>query len=614
MFQTNSNKDRVNYGEMILPPNGYVLERAIGTTYSLDLEALTAIAISLGLQEDTDSGLLHNPISMLNALQKVSEKILIFCEAGQIKVPRTPSPLNILLEKMVIPVALPKARGLNSYPAFHPKTWVLQYVNPEGEKKYRFAVLSRNLTFDRSWDISMCMDSSDELNQPEKTRPLIDFLTFLRGQIKNTVSDAGKKRNMLKRLIGDMEDVSFSLNSREFGEEFQIMPLGIGTTGYKMTEDPLFCSDSWSADYTFNDLVVFSPFISASLIEDWNKKEHGITGTKRTLITRKSELAKLKPDQVSRFTLYTLKDDIVDGEDQISEEIEEKMKQDIHAKIFLRRKYSDTSLYLGSMNASYAASHKNVEMLLCLKTKNRYLNGDSFLRDIFCGEADNPSNPFEEVLIKDAKPDEAEDEAKHLEMIVKDICRRKMKAIVTFNGQSYDVMVSLDGDMPEGWDQVQIAPLRRKVLSPLAREMHFAELDILQLTEFYQLQVMGKNGTVVSRIIMIPTSGFPEDRESAVVNSVVKDKRSFVEYVAFVLGEDYLLTMLEDKNLQKSGFAGAEIQRMPALYEKMLKTALEEPERLKEIDYLLKMITDKEIIPDEFRELYETFKLTLRLK
>ena len=37
-------------------------------------------------------------------------------------------------------------------------------------------------------------------------------------------------------------------------------------------------------------------------------------------------------------------------------------------------------------------------------------------------------------------------------------------------------------------------------------------------------------------------------------------------------------------------------------------------ERLKEIEYLLRMIEDKEIIPDEFRELYETFRTTLRLK
>ena len=458
------------------------------------------------------------------------------------------------------------------------------------------------------------MDSSDEADQPEKTKPLIDFLSFLRSQIKNTISEAGTKRNSIKRLIRNLETVSFALDSREFDEEFQIMPLGIGRAGYKMTEDPLFCSDVWSADYTFNDLVVFSPFLSASLVEEWNKKEHNITGTKRTIITRKIELAKLKPEQGSRFDIYTLKDDIVDGEDQISDEQEKKMKQDIHAKIFLRRKYSDTSLYIGSMNASYAASQKNVEMVIQLKTKNRYLNGDSFLRDIFCGEADNPANPFEKVEIKDAKPDGAEEESKVLEKIIKDICRRKMKATVVFNGGSYDVSVTVDGELSEEWENVQIGLLRRKVLSPFAKEMIFEGLDVLQLTEFYQLQIKGDKGTLVSRIIMIPTTGFPEDRESAVVNSVVKDKRSFVEYVAFVLGEDYLLTMLEDNNLQKSGFTGTEMQRMPALYEKMLKTALEEPARLKEIDYLLKMITDAEIIPDEFRELYETFKTTLRLK
>lgn len=53
---------------------------------------------------------------------------------------------------------------------------------------------------------------------------------------------------------------------------------------------------------------------------------------------------------------------------------------------------------------------------------------------------------------------------------------------------------------------------------------------------------------------------------------------------------------------------------MPALYEKMLKTSVEEPERIKDIGYILKMVTDNEIIPDEFRELYETFCNTLKIR
>ena len=70
-----------------MPPGGYKLEHAIGMTYSLDLETLTAVSIALGLVEDTDSELINNPISMLSALQKISDRIVVFCEAGQIKLP-----------------------------------------------------------------------------------------------------------------------------------------------------------------------------------------------------------------------------------------------------------------------------------------------------------------------------------------------------------------------------------------------------------------------------------------------------------------------------------------------------------------------------------------------
>lgn len=99
MFRTNSNQDRMNYSSLLLPPPGFVLDQAVGTTYSLDLETLTAVSIALGLKEDMDSDLLRNPISMLSALQKVTEKILIFCEAGQMKASDKASPVMILMEK-----------------------------------------------------------------------------------------------------------------------------------------------------------------------------------------------------------------------------------------------------------------------------------------------------------------------------------------------------------------------------------------------------------------------------------------------------------------------------------------------------------------------------------
>lgn len=302
------------------------------------------VAICLGLSEETDSKLMQNPIGMLNALQKVSDKIVLFCEAGQIKVPTKPTALSILLEKMVVEVALPKDRQLGRYPAFHPKTWILAYVNAEGDKKYRFVVMSRNLTFDRSWDISFAMDSSKNVRQKKKTQPICDFLDYLVTNVHNTSNNAGKKRNLIRGLCADIKDVSFSLDSKIFGEDFEVLPLGIGKNAYRMQEDILFCKERGNANSTFNELVVMSPFLSESVIADFNLTDRALSDCKRTLVTRRSELGKLKASDVDNFTIYALKDEIIDGEEEISDELADKKKQDIHAKIYLRRKYSDVDL------------------------------------------------------------------------------------------------------------------------------------------------------------------------------------------------------------------------------------------------------------------------------
>jgi len=612
MFRPDSNCDRTDYNIILMPPDGYKLDKAIGTTYSLDLEALTAVAICLGLSEETDSKLMQNPISMLNALQKVSDKIILFCEAGQIKAPLKPTALSILLEKMVVEVALPKDRQLGRYPAFHPKTWVLSYVNKDGDKKYQFVVMSRNLTFDRSWDVSFSMDSSRMVRQKKKTKPIINFLDFLSGSVSNNVKDAGKKRTLIRNMQVELADVSFSLDSKEFGENFEILPLGIGKNAYQMSEDVLFSTDRNSADSTFHELVVMSPFLSESVIADFNIAERGLSDSKRTLITRRSELNKLKEMDTDNFTIYVLKDEIVDGEDAISDEMTDKMKQDIHAKIYIRRKYADVDLYLGSMNASYSAINKNVEMMLWLGTKNKYLNGEKFLKDIFCGPADDVKNPFEKVTVMDAVQDIDGDNKNALEQKIKELCRAKRKATITEdNYGKYKVTVEFPGVTSD--KTIMVSPFNSKQEHTLCEKIEFTELEILQLSEFYELTA--KEGEdEIHRIIMIPTIGFPEDRESAVVNSIVKDRASFVEYIAFVLGDDYLASMLEKKQIGESGIFQHSNDAMPVLYEKMLKTSVEEPERFRDIGYVLKMVTDKEIIPDEFRELYDTFCNTLKIR
>ena len=614
MFKPDSDKDRTDYSSMLMPPEGYRLDKAVGTTYSLDLEALTAVVICLGLSEETDSKLMKSPISMLNALHKVSDKLVIFCEAGQIKVPSKPSALSVLLENMVVEMALPKDREIGSYPAFHPKTWVLSYVNGDGDKKYRFVVMSRNLTFDRSWDISFAMDSIKEVRQKRKTKPICNFLEYLAENVHNTTIKAVSKRKLIGDLCTELSKVSFSLNSKEFEENFEILPLGIGKCAYCMPEDILFCTEKGDTNSTFSELVVMSPFVSESVIADFNILDRGLSGCRRTLITRRSELGKLKETDTNNFCIYVLKDEIVDGEEAISDELSEKRKQDIHAKIYLRRKYTDVDLYLGSMNATHSAINKNVEMMLWLGTKNKYLNGDKFLEDIFCGTADDVKNPFEKVSLKDAVQ-EMEDSGKNiLEKKIKDLCRVKRQAIIIEDKKNigrYKIIIefhSIDID-----DEIKISPLNSKQEKILQEKIFFEDLDILQLSEFYK--IMAKSGEdEIQRIIMIPTKGFPKERESAVVNSVIKDKDLLVEYIEFALGDDRISSMLERQEMEKSGFFRKSDNIMPALYEKMLKLAADNPEKIEDIGYIFKMVTDRDIVPDELRILYNTFCNTLKIR
>ena len=527
MFRPDSNRDRTDYSGILMPPDGYRLDRAVGTTYSLDLEALTAVAICLGLSEETDSKLMQNPIGMLNALQKVSDKIVLFCEAGQIKVPTKPTALSILLEKMVVEVALPKDRQLGRYPSFHPKTWVLAYVNADGDKKYRFVVMSRNLTFDRSWDISFAMDSSKNVRQKKKTQPICDFLDYLVMNVHNTSNNAGKKRNLIRGLCADIKDVSFSLDSKIFGEDFEVLPLGIGKNAYRMQEDILFCKERGNANSTFNELVVMSPFLSESVIADFNLTDRALSDCKRTLVTRRSELGKLKASDVDNFTIYALKDEIIDGEEEISDELADKKKQDIHAKIYLRRKYSDVDLYLGSMNASYSAINKNVEMMLWLGTKNMYLNGDKFLEDIFCGPVGDAKNPFEQVTVADAVLETESDNRNLLEQKIKDLCRVKRQAVISEDNENagkYKIEVEFSGI--ESDSEVTVSPFNSKQEQTLSEHIEFSELEILQLSEFY---AMYQGVSRTERISVMDSGDYTDD--SSVKHHLQIDENDINSYI-----------------------------------------------------------------------------------
>ena len=606
----NPNHDRLDYGQLLAPPDGYGLDFAIGTTYSLDLDALVGASLALGLSEETDSKLMNNPVCLLEALRSTGDKVALFCEGGQIVMPNHVTPLYILLEKMVFTVKTAKKKGIAAYPSFHPKFWLIRYRNNDGNLLYRVIFLSRNLTFDRSWDVTFCMDGHAARDTSDVNEPVCDFLRYLLSQLPPNENGKEKAKN-IRAMIRELPHVVFEPAEREF-YEYQFIPNGVKKQDgsfYRFDETPLFQD-------TFHEILIISPFISGGIIRNFNDRndKSPIEAPRYMLITREFSLGRLKPEDVSRFKIYTMRDAVIDGETAISEDSQEIQKQDIHAKIYMIRKYSNTDLYLGSLNASHNAVYGNVEFMIRLRAKNRYLNMDKLTEAIFAGDRDGPDNPFQEVTLQNAIIAEEDERIHALHAIIKEINRSGPKAVAELEDDEYYRVHVHFGNCETKEYQVFVRPLLSGKSETIGRDVVFTGLMTTQLSEFYVLSV-SDGEQKAERVLMIPTEGLPDDREKAVVSSVVSDRDCFYRYIAFLLGDDAILSVLETNTAV--GDANRELNdhayHVPALYEKMLQTAAIAPEKFQAVEYLMRTISEDGIIPKEFKRLYETFQKAVKI-
>ena len=605
----NPNNDRLDYGQILAPPAGYNLDFAVGTTYSLNLDALVGASLALGLSEETDSELMNNPVCLLEALRSTGDNVALFCEGGQIHMPNRVTPLYILLEKIVFSVKTPKRKGIAAYPSFHPKFWLIRYRNNDGDLRYRVIVLSRNLTFDRNWDIAYYMDGHVTEDTTDKNEPVCDFLRYLAAQLPNTESGKDKARK-IRALIRELPNVIFEPAEKAF-YDYEFIPNGVRRASggvYQFDETDLFKD-------TFHEILIISPFLSGGVIRDFNDRNTRslINDARYMLITREMSLGRLKPEDVSHFQIYTMRDAVIDGETAISDESQEIQKQDIHAKIYMIRKYSSSDLYLGSLNASHNAVYGNIEFMIRLRSKRRYLDLDKLAASLFGTEKDGSDNPFQEVTLQTAIIEEEDEPTKALDAVVKEINRSNPSAVVNPEDEEYySASVHFEACDTKGY-QISIRPLLSTRTEEFSSDVFFTRLTITQLSEFYVISVSDGEQTV-ERVLIIPTDGLPDDREKQVVSSVVSDRDCFYRYIAFLLGDDSILPMLE------ANITGGEAQdtmnrqgyHVPELYEKMLQTAAVNPEKFKGIEYLMKTISEDGIIPEDFKKLYETFKKAVK--
>jgi hypothetical protein len=514
-----------------------------------------------------DTGLIDNPFFLLEAIRKSSDKIAIFCNAGSIALPRNIRSVFALLENSVFEVDL---SGMNS---FHPKMWFIKYTNDAGDSYIKLIVLSRNLTFDRSFDYAVEMTGKIGNRKLSKNKPLSDMLQF-------AAKYAGaQKRKKILALSEDLLRVKrFELDDRF--EDYDFFPLGI-TPG---------AAESTGLFESCNDLIVFSPFLSSNMVGNLANNAR----YRKTLFTRKSSLNRkiigLYDD------VYITKDIVMDNEIMSEGEAEPK-GCDIHAKLYFTRGGNGNFLYVGSANASDKAFYNNVEFLLKLKYKPYMASYDALLKELLPEDG----CPFERIA--DIETEEQAEDTSLLDKSFREALRSVKNATVAADGERFSITLRTNGKPLE--KAVYIAPLfRAGSFAPLADGLIFSDMLLKELSEFFIIKIEDKQ--IVTKVTLV---GIPEGRDQAIYKSIIQDKNGFLAYVSFMLSDNYSESCFEQYELAKQLLDDAATPQAvipAALYERMLGCTVNNPSRLLDLDHLMGKLGDD--IVGDFVAMYQPFK------
>ena len=117
-------KNRLDYGEQLIPPDGsYDLDYAVGTTYSLDLEAIMVLPVALFYSRLLDCSPDDLHFDLLDAITRATDKIRVYCQKGKIKVPKKYNHLMAYWEKGISQIRMDYHAA-----SFHPKVWVVRFT------------------------------------------------------------------------------------------------------------------------------------------------------------------------------------------------------------------------------------------------------------------------------------------------------------------------------------------------------------------------------------------------------------------------------------------------------------------------------------------------------
>lgn len=616
--------DRKLLMETLRPPEGYTLDFAVGTTFSLDLLALMTAPVAFTRFEADSNFQKADLLVLMEALRRYAEKISIFCHASRIKIPNNyDQHLYPFLEGSVFQ-ALPQ-NGLGS---FHPKVWALRYKSQNGPTAYRILCLSRNLTFERSWDTALVLDGflSERKSAIAANNPLGDFIESLPGFVAEKLPEVTQKR--IEQMQYEIRRVKFD-PPQDFNEVV-FHPLGIDN---KKT-NPI--------SGRIDRLLVISPFLTEGRLDELSS-----LSDKSILISRLDSLQKVSAGCLQKFSeLFCLKEGAIlerdesedsgesvpysSGIDQKYDESEqatiESRLDGLHAKLYVADAGSEGRIWTGSANATDAAFGKNVEFLVELRGRKKFCGIDSVLNGSH--EADDDKRISLRTLLEPFNildhPRIPENE--HLKHLAD-----KTRAMLGAAGLSARVSpegkcfcISIEGKIISIPEEVNVAfrPItlhRAQALPFLAGsklQPLFKGLSKLDISAFFAFDMTVTSGGMSlpeGFVLKLPLHDAP-DRRKCIMEEMLKDKSQVLRLMMLLLSlermSDPTGTLPDEWRGRDKGSGRPQLLPvMVPLFENMVRTLNNNPQRIDDLNNLIQDLRGnpetRDLLPDGLDEIWK---------
>ncbi|MCT2538761.1 phospholipase D family protein [Sedimentimonas flavescens] len=597
------------YSDILRAPPGYAFDAAVATTYSLDFETALTVPATLAFQAaEARAQLLDTPLALLEGLERLAGRMAIFCEAGRIKaVPKNPNCLTALLEDTITEVLAPKGG------AFHPKLWLLRFnaLDDPGAVVLRLAILSRNLTTDQSWDLSLVLDGRIS-SEPDDNRALVLLLSALPGLTPRGATPK-RSRDLITSMIETLEQVRWTRPEGVSRIAFHVN--GLGATPWR----PL----------AGRGLTVISPFVSADALEHLTQ---GVAPEAAQLVSRAEELARIPGPVLARFGKVLVLDEMAETEDGEECEAEDASLSDqpprrgLHAKAFVTERYSSTEITMGSGNATNAAllSGANVEIFATLTGSSRALGGREEQLDAKAALGKFLSD-YQGISPTDRTGQNAAE--KRLDMVRAEIVRAGLTLACTSDGDerialrlsSAHALVVPEGIEMMFWPLMAGAAQGTKLIRVGPEAQPLGALTLRDVTRWLGVRLRDlETGLALEFSLGARLEDLPEGRDKAILRARIADRGAFLRYMQLLLADpggaaQAFLNATKD-GAKRPGFGA--FGEVPLL-EAMVKALSGEGKALDDVERLIARLGDAcdaagdPLIPPEFLTLWESFR-TLR--